>query len=29
MILEEECIVSDDRGLFEIFNEHFISITKL
>ena len=28
MISEKDCIVSDDRRLSEIFNEHFINITK-
>ena len=28
IISEEKCIISDDRGLSEIFNGHFISITK-
>ena len=27
MISEKDCIVSDDRRLSEIFNEHFINIT--
>ena len=28
MILEKDCIVSDDRRLSEIFDGHFINITK-
>ena len=28
MISEKDCIVSDDRRLSEIFNTHFINITK-
>ena len=28
MISEKDCIVSDDRRLSEIFNKHFINITK-
>ena len=28
MISEKDCIVSDDRRLFKIFNTHFINITK-
>ena len=28
MISEEDCIVLDDRRLSEIFNTHFINITK-
>ena len=28
IISEKDCIVSDDRRLSEIFNEHFINITK-
>ena len=28
MISEKDCMVSNDRRLSEIFNEHFISITK-
>ena len=28
MISEKDCIVSDTRRLSEIFNEHFINITK-
>ena len=28
MIWEKDCVVSDDRRLSEIFNEHFINITK-
>ena len=28
MISEKNCIVFDDRRLSEIFNEHFINITK-
>ena len=28
MISEKDCIVSDDRRLSEIFNTHFINVTK-
>ena len=28
MILEKDCKVSDDTGLSEIFNTHFLNITK-
>ena len=28
MISEKDCIVSDNRRLSEIFNEHFINVTK-
>ena len=28
MISEKNCLVSDDRRLFEMFNEHFININK-
>ena len=28
MILEKECKVSDEIGLSEIFNAHFLNITK-
>ena len=28
MISEKDCIVSDDRRLSEIFNTHFINISK-
>ena len=28
MISEKDCVVSDDRRLFKIFNRHFINTTK-